>query len=812
MGAQGTGKKWTIRKVAVLGSGVMGSRIACHFANIGCEVLLLDIVPRELNDKEKAAGLTTDSPKFRNRIVDDSLKFAVKSKPAPLYDKGFASRITTGNFDDDLDKIKDCDLVLEAIIENLDIKNSMFAKVDKLRRPGSIVASNTSSIPLKLMTEGRSEDFNKHFVGMHFFNPPRYLKLLEIIPTVHSDKDLLDFLMTYGDLFLGKTMVLCKDTPGFIANRVGVFAMMKTLELVKELGLTPEETDKLSGKATGKPNTGTFRLSDLIGNDTTIKVKSVLAANLPDDENHQLFVDKNVLDAVVEKGWMGDKTKQGFYKKTKERDAKGKSIIKTLDLNTLEYRDRIAPRMASLGAVKAIEGLQDRLKALYAFDDKGGEFVRKSTQAVSAYVSNRIPEIADELYKIDDAIKAGFAWEIGAFEAWEMIGVQKVYDDCVAAGIGVASWVKDMLDAGNTTFYKVENGARLYWDVRTKSYQPIPGTENFIVLDYLKGTEKELWKNAGCGIYDIGDGVLCVEFRTKMNAIGAEVIQGVHKAIDMAEQGGWNGVVIGNNATNFSAGANLAMILMLGVEQEFDEINMAVKQFQNTSMRIRYSSIPVVCAPHGLTLGGGCEFSMHGDHVVAAAETYMGLVEVGVGLIPGGGGTKEMVLRLSDEYAKGDVQLNRLMEAFLTIGQAKVATSGHEALGLGLLKDGYTSVSVNTARQLKDAKTEVLRLASEGYQQAPQREDITVMGKTGLAMVYAGVSSMKAAGYITEYDAVVAEKLGWVMCGGDLDGTQKVSEQYLLDLEREAFVSLMADKRTLERIQHMLKTGKPLRN
>lgn len=797
-------KQRTIKKVAVLGSGIMGSGIACHFANIGVPVVLLDIVPFDLTDEEKS------NPVARNRIVNDSLKKASKSRLNPLYHKSYLKRVETGNFDDDFDKIKDCDLIIEAVIERLDIKQQIFEKVEARRKPDSIVASNTSGIPIHMMIEGRSESFQKHFVGMHFFNPVRYLRLLEIIPTPHTDPSITNFLMEFGDKHLGKKMVLCKDTPAFVANRVGIFALVKILELVKELDLTVEETDKLTGPVTGKPKTGTFRLNDMIGMDTTVKVKKGIAQNCPDDEANALFADDSIVEAMVEKGWFGDKSGQGFYKKTSERDEKGKRIVLSLDLNTMEYRDKQRPKLASLEAVKTVDDLGKRLRLLYDFQDKGGELVRKSAQALFAYISNRIPEIADDLYQIDDAIKAGFAWDVGAFEASDIYGVQRLYDDATAAGLEVAGWVKEMLDAGHTSFYKNENGNRMYYDIPTKSYKVIPGTENLVILDVLRETNT-VWKNSGTTIFDLGDGVMGLEFHTKMNAIGGEIIEGIHKAIDKAEEEGWKGLVIGNNGPNFSAGANIAMMLMLAVEQEWDELDFAIRTFQKTTTRLRFSSIPVVVAPHALTLGGGCELTMHADQVVASAETYIGLVEVGVGLIPGGGGTKEFTLRFSDSLEAGDVELNALQSRLLNIAQAKVATSAYEAFDLGILQRGNV-VSMNLDRRLKDAKMEALRIYEEGYIQPLERTDINVLGRTGLGMVYSGIYAMYAAGWISEHDLKVAKKVAYIMCGGDLTGNQKVSESYLLDLERESFLSLLGEQKTLQRMEHTLKTGKPLRN
>ena len=797
----------TIKKAAVLGSGIMGSGIACHLANAGIQVVLLDIVPRELNEKEQAKGLTLESPVVRNRIVNDALQSAIKGKLAPLYDKRYAKRITTGNFDDDFAKISDADLIIEAVIENLEIKHKIFDQVDQHRKKGSIVASNTSGIPIRMMTPNKSEDFQKHFLGMHFFNPPRYLRLLEIIPTELTDPSVTDFMMHWGDLYLGKQTVLCKDTPAFIANRVGLFALMKILELVEELDLTIEETDKLTGPATGKPKTGTFRLADMIGNDTTLKVKQGLHKNLPEDEANAMFGAESVLERVVAKGLLGDKTRQGFYKKTK--DEQGNRKILSLDLKTMEYRDKKRPAIPSLELVKTIDDLPNRLKALYAAKDKGGELVKKSSLALFAYVSNRIPEISDDLYQIDGALCAGFGWDAGPFEVWDMLGVERAVADMKEEGIVYHPWVDEMINSGITGFYKRENGSRYYYDVASKAYKEIPGTKELYVLDNLRDTNV-VWKNSGASLFDLGDGILNLEFHTKMNTIGGEVIEGINIAVDKAEQE-FAGLVIANNAPNFSAGANLALILMLAIEQEWDELDFAIRTLQNTHMKMRYSSIPVVVAPHALTLGGGCEMTLHADRVVAAAETYIGLVEVGVGLIPGGGGTKEMTVRMADRYTTGDVELNELQQTFLTIGQAKVATSAAEAFKLGILRDGDV-VSINTNRQIKDAKTEIMAMISEGYQAPVQRTDVKVLGRTGLGMAYSGAYAMYAANYISEHDLKIAKKLAYIMCGGDLTGSAKVSEQYLLDLEREAFLSLLGEQKTLERIQHTLKTGKPLRN
>ncbi|MHB8259226.1 MAG: 3-hydroxyacyl-CoA dehydrogenase/enoyl-CoA hydratase family protein [Bacteroidia bacterium] len=800
--------KRIIQKVAVLGSGVMGSRIACHFANIGCEVLLLDIVPKEPNDAEKAKGLTLESKAVRNRIVNNDFQFALKSNPSPIYKKEFAARISVGNFEDDMQKISTCDWVIEVVIENLDIKKKVFENVEKFRKPGTLISSNTSGIPIHLMTEGRSDDFKAHFCGTHFFNPPRYLKLLEIIPTPHTKKEVVDFLMEYGENNLGKTTVLCKDTPAFIANRVGVFGIMALLHLVEKMGLTVEEVDKLTGPVLGRPKSATFRTGDVVGLDTLVHVANGLVQNCPKDEAKDLFVLPAYLKKMVENKWLGDKTGQGFYKKVKGAD--GKSEIQALDLKTLEYKPSQKVKFATLELTKPIDNLKERVKVLVAGKDKAGEFYRATFAGLFQYVSNRIPEIADELYKIDDALKAGFGWDLGPFEYWDAIGVQGFITTMESLNHKPAAWVNDMLKAGNTSFYKIEDGVKKYYDISTTTYKTIPGTEKLIVLDNIRSS-KTVWKNSGVSVIDLGDGILNVEFHTKMNTIGGEVLAGINKAIDIAEKD-YKGLIISNEGANFSAGANVGMIFMMAAEQDYDELNMAVKMFQNTTMRVRYSSIPVVAAPHNLTLGGGCEICLHADKVVAHAETYIGLVEFGVGLIPGGGGTKEFAVRLSDSLHEGDVELNAFRDKFLTIGQAKVATSAYEAFDMGILRKGVDRVVVSRSRQLSEAKAECLRLADSGYTKPAPRKDIRVLGNQVLGLVYVGANSMRSGNYISAHDQLISEKLGFVLAGGDLSQPTLVSEQYLLDLEREIFLSLCTERKTLERIQSIINGGKILRN
>lgn len=791
-----------IKKVAVLGSGVMGSRIAMHFANIGLPVVLLDIVPRDASEED------LKKPAVRNKIANDSLAFALKSNPSPIYDKAFASRVTTGNFDDNMSWIKDCDWVIEVVVENLDIKKKVFEQVEKYRKPGTLITSNTSGIPIHLMAEGRSADFQAHFCGTHFFNPPRYLRLLEVIPTATTHSEVVDFLMNYGDVFLGKQTVLCKDTPAFIANRVGVFSIAAVIKLMQEMDMTVDEVDAITGTLIGKPKSATFRTTDVVGLDTMIKVMKGAYDNLPNDEMRDVMQVPSWIMTMNENKWWGDKSGQGFFKKTKTPE--GKKSFSTLDWKTLEYKPSAKTKSATT-ELKSIEDLKKRLVAVSKSTDKHGEFLKKLTAYVSAYVSNRIPEISDELYRLDDAMRAGFGWELGPFEQWDVIGVEKIIADVKAMGFKLGAWVEEMLAGGFKTFYTVENGVRKYYDVKSKSYKAIPGREAFIIMDNVF-TQKPVWKNQDARIDDIGDGVLNISWNTKMNSLGGGVLEGINKAIDIAESQGWKGVVLGHDNPNFSAGANLAMIFMMAIEQDYDELDFAIRAFQHTTGRCRYSSIPVVAAPHGLTLGGGCEFTMHSDAAAVAAETYIGLVEVGVGLIPGGGGTKEMAVRASDAYYAGDPMIPVLAEKFTAIATAKVATSGQEGYSVGVLDKKKDFIVVNQSRVLAEAKAKVLELYNDGYVQKPMRNDVTVLGRAGLAALYAGAAAFNVGKYASDHDMLIAKKIAYVLCGGDLSAESKVTEQYLLDLEREAFLSLCGEKKTLERIQSILTSGKPLRN
>ncbi len=787
--------KRTIKKVAVLGSGVMGSRIAAHFAGVGLQVLLLDIAPKDA------------APNQMNKIVNEALEAALKSNPSPVYTKDVAKRIKTGNFTENMKDISSADWIIEVVVERLDIKRQIFDQVEQYRKPGTLVSSNTSGIPIHLMAEGRSDDFKKHFCGTHFFNPPRYLRLLEIIPTPDTDPAIIEFLMHYGDLVLGKTTVLCKDTPAFIANRIGVFSIMSIMHSMDKLGLNVDEIEALTGPVIGRPKSATFRTADVVGIDTLVKVAKGVYENCMDDEAREKFQIPGWLEQMVSNNWLGDKTGQGFFKKTKSSG--GEKEILVLDLGKMEYVPRVKPKFATLESAKPIEDLKLRLRTLYAGKDKAGEFYRDFHHSLFSYISHRIPEISDELYRIDDAMMAGFGWEIGAFESWDALGVKETAAAMEMAGHAVAPWVSTMLQKGFERFYKIENGKRYYYDIPSTSYKRIPNDDAFIVMKNF--SNETIWKNSACRTYHLGDDVIGLEWYTKMGRIGGEVLEGVQRSITLAEEK-YKGLVIANEGANFSAGANVAMIFMMAIEQDYDEIDMAIRQFQQTMMRVRYSSVPVVIAPHGLALGGGCEMSLHADKVIPAAETYTGLVEVGIGVIPGGGGTKEFVLRAADEMHPGEPETITLQNRFLTIATAKVSTSAHDAYDLGMYRKGVDEISVNAGRRITMAKQSIIDLFDAGYVMPVQRNDIKVLGRSALGAMHAGINGMWRAGYATDHDVVVAKKLAYVMCGGDLSAPANVSEQYLLDLEREAFLSLTGERKTLERIQSVLKTGKPLRN
>lgn len=795
-----------IAKVAVLGSGVMGSGIACHLANAGLQVLMLDIVPFDLPESQKNNKLS------RNKMVDTALATALRSKPAPLYDSSFAHRIETGNFDDDMEKISEYDWIIEVVVERLDIKKQIFEKVDTLRKLGSLVTSNTSGIPIRLLAEGRSDDFKKHFCGTHFFNPARYMALFEVIPHEGTDSDIVDFWMHYGEVYLGKKTVLCKDTPAFIANRIGFYSGNKVAELTDKYQLSISDVDKITGDPIGWPSTGSYRLLDLVGLDTSVKVTKGVIENCPDDEYVQAIKDKPTHKAtqfLLENNWLGNKSGQGFYKKTKEKDEKGKTIILELDLKTLEYRPSIKSLLPVVGIAKKVEIMDKRIEEMMASDENSGYFVRDLLLGIMAYAANRIPEISDKIYSLDDAMKAGYAWTYGPFEFWDWVGLKKGIDLAKALGETLPQWLLDLPAKGIDSFYRIQDGKRQYYDIQSETYQVIPGTELTIHLDNYR-QNAPVYKNSECILHDLGEGVMCLEFTSKSNAIGEGIGRGIQEALQIAQNGDWAGLVIGNNAKNFTVGANLMNVGMLAMQKDFDTLTQMVDAFQQINMAMRYANIPVVTATQGYVFGGGCEMLMHTDAAVCHAESYIGLVEVGVGLIPGGGGTKEFAVRASDAFFEGDVQIPTLVDKLKTIATAAVATSAYEAYNLGYLIKERDTVEINLSKVLSHAKAKVLQMA-QNYT-PPTPKEVTVLGRGGLGTLYTALNEFYLGNYMSEYDLEIAKKVAYVLCGGDLTGQQKVSEQYLLDIEREAFMQLLGQKKTLDRIQYLLMNNKPLRN
>jgi 3-hydroxyacyl-CoA dehydrogenase len=788
---------YRIKKAVVLGSGIMGSGIACHLANIGVQVLMLDLPSDDKN---------------RNKIADEALQKSIKSSPAPLYDKSFISRISTGNLEDDLAKVGDCDWIIEVVVERADIKQALYAKVEAHRKPGTLVSSNTSGIPIGVLAEGRSEDFKKHFCGTHFFNPVRYMALLEVIPHSGTDEKVVDFFMHYGADFLGKKTVLCKDTPAFIGNRIGFFSGNKINELTGKYNLKISDVDRLTGEAIGWPSTGSYRLLDLVGIDTSVKVtKGVLAACPQDEYVKHLFTlpTPKHTQFLLDNNFLGNKSGQGYYKKSNEKDENGKTIIYELDLNTLEYVAPSKPTLESLRMAKIIEMIDKRIADVIHFDDDGGRFLCSFFGGLFSYASNRLPEIANNIFSIDDAMKSGYAWGYGPFEYWDMLGLQAGMDLATKDGNILPAWVNTMKENGVEKFYTIINGIKNYYDFNTQSYQPLPNAEKIVHLDNFR-SNAPVYKNSECLINDIGDGVLCLEFTSKANAIGEGIGLGALEAIKLAESGDWKGIVIGNNAKNFTVGANLMAVGMEAMQKNFDKLDLMVKGFQDINMALRYSKIPVVVATQGYCFGGGVEMLVHADGAVCAAETYMGLVEVGVGLIPGGGGTKEFALRASDSFFEGDTQIPTLIEKLKVIATATVATSAHEGFKHGYLLNHRDEVCLSTEQVLTKAKEKVLALASAYTPPTPKH--VTVMGRNGLGTLYTAINEFYLGKYMSDYDVEISKKVAYVLCGGDLTSQQKVSEQYLLDIEREAFLQLLGNQKTLDRIQYMLLNNKPLRN
>ena len=800
--------KRNISKVAVLGSGIMGSGIACHFANIGVEVLLLDICPSELNESEKQKNLSLDSKAVKNRIVNEMFNKCIKSKPSPIYSKNFIKRIKLGNFDDDISKIKSADWIIEVVVEKLEIKQKVFDLIEKHRTPGTIVTSNTSGIPIKLMSKGRSDDFNKNFAITHFFNPPRYLNLFEVIPSPNCDKHLLSFLLKYGEKYLGKTSILAKDTPAFIGNRIGTFGIQSLFHQVKNGDYTIEEIDKLTGSIIGRPKSATFRTADVVGLDTLISVSKGIYDSCKNDESIEIFKEPDFLKKMVKNNALGSKTGKGFYKKIK--DNSGKSKILRLDFDSMEYVEQKKVNFDILSKARKIKASNEKFKFLVSGDDKGSNFYKENFSRMFHYIQNRIPEISDSIVSIDQAMKAGFGWKDGPFEIWNYIGINEGKELMKVYGLETAKWVDDMLSNGYNEFYRKSEGIVQYYDLTSKKYKTKPGEEGFVILKNII-EDKVVWSNSEATLYDIGNDIVNLEFSSKMNVINQNIISSLKKGVEIAEKD-FKGLVIGNEGSHFSAGADISMIFLLSIEQEYDELNHVMKIFQDTMMRLRYSAIPVVAAPHGYTLGGGCELCLQCDAVVPYSETYIGLVEAGIGLLPGGGGMKEMILRASDKFKKNDVEVNILQEYFMNIGMGKTATSGFEGYELDYFIKGRDITVMNKKNQINIAKQKALNLFDAGYTKPIERNDIKVLGKQALGMLYVGVDSLRAGDYISDHDKKIANKIAYVLCGGDLSQPSKVSEQYLLELEREAFISLCGERKTLERMQYMLKNGKPLRN
>jgi len=806
--------KRRIEKAVVLGAGTMGSRIAAHLANAGLPCILLDIVPPNLPPEAPLAE--------RNKIVRAGLEAAKKSKPAAFFTASLADRINIGNFDDDLARCAEADWIIEVVAENLEIKRKLLARVAQFRKPGAIMTTNTSGLPVRLIAEGMSEEFQQHWAGTHFFNPPRYLKLVEVIPGPKTLPEVVESLSEICDRRLGKGVVIAKDTPNFIANRIGTFSMLNALRLMGTLGMTVEEVDACTGPAVGWPKSATFRTADIVGLDVLVHVVKNIYDTAPNDESREVYKVPALVEEMTKRGWLGDKTGQGFYKKVR---GEGEKEILTLDVNTMDYRPRQKAKFGSLEMGKAIEDTRERLRALVGpvlegqKGDKAQQFIWGGLSEMCLYAARRVPEISDHIEDVDRAMRWGFGWELGPFEVMDAIGVKAFATQLQKEGKAVPPVIEKALASGRKGFYESEKGATTVFDVCVGRTKRVEEPRGVIVLKSLKEAGREIERNSGASLTDLGDGVVCCEFHAKMNAIGADLITMMQKGLKRLEND-FDAMVIANQAVNFSVGANLMLVLVAAQEQEWDDLHMMVRQFQNANLAIKYAPKPVVVAPQGMALGGGCEVSLHGARIQAAAEAYIGLVETGVGLIPGGGGTKEMLIRANENAASGeDLDLfHALKPVFEAIAMAKVGTSAEECRDLGYLRreDG---VSMNRDRLVADAKEAALALVRGGYQpsaagwqEGAQTTQIKVLGEQFLAGAKLAIHMMVRGGYASEYDAHVGRKLANILAGGPLTSPQLVSEQYVLDLEREAFVTLCGEKKTQERIAHTLKTGKPLRN
>ena len=809
-----------IQTVGVLGAGTMGARIAAHLANASIPTVLLDMVPNELFPEERTKGLWLDDSHFRNRVARMGLEAALKSRPAAFFVPQAPRLIRLGNFEDNLSWLKDCDWVIEAVAENFTIKRALFERIAGVRMPGTVISSNTSGISISGLVEGFDEEFRRHFLGTHFFNPPRYMKLLEVIPTPETLPEVLEAVSRFGDVTLGKGIVIAKDTPNFIANRIGTFTTLRALCAMQEDGYTIEEIDALTGPAMGFPKSATFRTLDIVGLDVFAHVVKNLSDSLSNDEQRDIFRVPNFIQRMMDHTLLGDKTGKGFYKKIRggatppasERSAPRDGEILTLDLHSFEYRERQNPKFTSLDMARNIEDTRERLGMLFQASDRAGQFYQKVLPDVFHYAAMRVPEISDDLVSIDNSMKWGFNWECGVFELWDTVGMDKVLEGWKKAVRPIPPLVEKVLASGNRTFYTRRDGAISQFDLASGTYHGVEERPGVLRLSSLKAHKKEIKKNAGASLIDLGEGVLCLEFHSKMNTIGTDTVQMIHAGLKALNEG-FDAMVIGNQAANFCVGANLMMVLMAAQEGEWEEIHQAVRAFQNANMALKYAPRPVVAAPFGLTLGGGTELVLHATRARAAAETYLGLVEAGVGLIPAGGGTKEMLVRVMDA-APADPDADPftfLKEAFMNIGLAKVSTSAEEARKLGYLSS-RDSISMNGDRLIADAKQLALNLARLGYRPGKPRDDIRVLGQSAFAKMKLGLHLMHRAEQVSDHDVVIGTQLAKVLSGGEFTSPQTVSEQYLLDLEREAFVSLCGEKKTQERIQFMLKNGKPLRN
>ena len=806
-----------IKKAGVIGAGVMGATIAAQLANVGIETFLLDIVPPELTDDDKKKGLTKESKAFRDKFGQTGLNIALKSKPASFYIPENAKLITIGNLEDNLEWLSDVDWIIEVVVERLDIKKSVFEKIETVLKPGTIITSNTSGISAKAMSEDRTENFRKHFAITHFFNPPRYMKLLEIVPNPDTLPEVIETLADICEKVLGKGVVYAKDTSNFVANRIGTYNMFSVINAMVDMGLTVEAVDKLTGPVIGNAKSASFRTADLVGLDTLLHVADNVYEGCPDDEKKEVFKPPDFINQMVEKKLLGEKTKQGFYKKTK--DSKGKKVILSLDCNTLEYSPQEKVNLASLEAAKNVSGTPQKVKSLYYAKDLAGKFTFGHISEMFIYAANRIPEIADDIVNIDNALKWGFGRKMGPFETWDAVGVSESVAKMKETGYEIPSWVQELLDSGKESFYKKEAGVLYYYDIPSKDYKEVPVKPGIILLPSLKEREKQVAGNTGASLIDIRDGVACLEFHSKMNAIGEDIISMIVQSADIVSRD-FEGLVIANHGTNFSVGANLAMVLFAAQEEEWDDLDWTLKAFQDSLMKLKYLDKPVVAAPAGMALGGGCEVCLASDRVRFAAETYMGLVEVGVGVIPAGGGCKELLIRNTEhlfEVQRGGVYPKQIefmpfvARAFETIAMAKVSTSGPEAFKLGYLRP-TDKLTVNRDYLIEDAKKTVLAINLEGYTPLRPLEEIRVAGENTFAMMKLALWTMHEQGFALDHDVTVGTKVAYVLCGGNVLENTKVSEQYLLDLEREAFLSLCGDPKTQARIQHMLTTGKPLRN